>query len=590
MPAAVEPSRLISHRARSSVSGTQRPKWASTLPRHAAPHSVACICISRGVRIRRGPPALAGASLVFGEVFLAEAVIQDRPWPKSATGRCRPTTIRTRHGMPSGIVKIRGFAERDVDPVSGARGPRRKRRQPVRKRFGGDGRDLRDKAAGRAVRHADLDRCRHAGPDALRVVRRHPEHRPDREGLDVAEPGDARAGREPVPRGGVQRRHLARGRADDQRPGGAARLHLRQRHPGRGELRAQRVAATAGLPDFRFEQLHAVVQRIDLALDLRHAVPGDRITGLDAVSRSDQVFQDVPGIGRHDLVARSRLDQDPVRPDLALHAAEQRPAQERQQHQADAAEDGTFMGRGDPQETVELLALVSVGQGFLAKEAGEHRSRFPRRGQCGRKYINSSFGLMSTKKCVSYITLSCLICEYGLFSVTCAASRRCFSAGRNVYPPSADDKDAIHAVRGRGAGTLPSPGGRGLLAIEFSNESTRKIVLVTGSTPAYGNITEVNGSTGDPEMSTFTQNAMQSAEEMRRQLTEKAVVDAAFRAQLVSDPKGAIHQEFGIQVPDNVRIQVHESDMQTIHLALPPGPDLDEEQLEAIAAGLCCCV
>ena len=91
-------------------------------------------------------------------------------------------------------------------------------------------------------------------------------------------------------------------------------------------------------------------------------------------------------------------------------------------------------------------------------------------------------------------------------------------------------------------------------------------------------------------MSTFTQNAMQSAEEMRRQLTEKAVADAAFRAQLVSDPKGAIHQEFGIQVPDNVRIQVHESDMQTIHLALPPGPDLDEEQLEAIAAGLCCCL
>ena len=91
-------------------------------------------------------------------------------------------------------------------------------------------------------------------------------------------------------------------------------------------------------------------------------------------------------------------------------------------------------------------------------------------------------------------------------------------------------------------------------------------------------------------MNSFTQNAMQSAEEMRRQLTEKAVVDAEFRAQLVSDPKGAIHQEFGVLIPDNVQIQVHESDMQVLHLALPPGPDLDEEQLESIAAGLCCCL
>ncbi len=82
---------------------------------------------------------------------------------------------------------------------------------------------------------------------------------------------------------------------------------------------------------------------------------------------------------------------------------------------------------------------------------------------------------------------------------------------------------------------------------------------------------------------------MQSAEEMRRHLTEKATEDSAFRAQLVSDPKGVMSQEFGITVPDNIEVVVHESDMRTVHLALPPDPVMDEEQLEAISAGLCCC-
>ncbi len=82
---------------------------------------------------------------------------------------------------------------------------------------------------------------------------------------------------------------------------------------------------------------------------------------------------------------------------------------------------------------------------------------------------------------------------------------------------------------------------------------------------------------------------MQTAEETLSLLTQKAVEDADFRAQLVSDPKGVLSQEFGITVPDSTEIKVHESDMQTVHLALPPTPVLNEEQLEAISAGWCCC-
>lgn len=82
---------------------------------------------------------------------------------------------------------------------------------------------------------------------------------------------------------------------------------------------------------------------------------------------------------------------------------------------------------------------------------------------------------------------------------------------------------------------------------------------------------------------------MQSAEDMRRHLTEKAVENPEFRQQLVTDPKSVIQQEFGVTIPDNINVVVHESDMQTVHLALPPNPVMDEEQLEAISAGLCCC-
>ncbi|MCY3770244.1 MAG: NHLP leader peptide family RiPP precursor [Gammaproteobacteria bacterium] len=82
---------------------------------------------------------------------------------------------------------------------------------------------------------------------------------------------------------------------------------------------------------------------------------------------------------------------------------------------------------------------------------------------------------------------------------------------------------------------------------------------------------------------------IQSAEQMQSQLINKSVQDADFRNRLISDPKSTIGQEFGIDIPDNMEIQVHESDLQTVHIALPPQPELTEEQLEAVSAGLCCC-
>lgn len=82
---------------------------------------------------------------------------------------------------------------------------------------------------------------------------------------------------------------------------------------------------------------------------------------------------------------------------------------------------------------------------------------------------------------------------------------------------------------------------------------------------------------------------MLSAEDMHRYLTRRAAEDSDFRRGLIADPKAAVHQEFGIEIPDHIAFHVHQSDLRTVHLVLPPDPVLDEEQLEAISAGMCCC-
>ena len=82
---------------------------------------------------------------------------------------------------------------------------------------------------------------------------------------------------------------------------------------------------------------------------------------------------------------------------------------------------------------------------------------------------------------------------------------------------------------------------------------------------------------------------MRSGDEMLQHIVEKSALDADFRQQLLADPKTTICGELGITMPESMTIKVHESDRQTVHLALPPDPNITEEQLEAISAGLSCC-
>ncbi len=82
---------------------------------------------------------------------------------------------------------------------------------------------------------------------------------------------------------------------------------------------------------------------------------------------------------------------------------------------------------------------------------------------------------------------------------------------------------------------------------------------------------------------------MRSGDEMLKQIVDKSTLDADFRQQLLADPKSTISAELGITIPDSMNVVVHESDMETVHLTLPPDPNITEEQLEAVSAGLCCC-
>ena len=53
---------------------------------------------------------------------------------------------------------------------------------------------------------------------------------------------------------------------------------------------------------------------------------------------------------------------------------------------------------------------------------------------------------------------------------------------------------------------------------------------------------------------------MQTAQEMRSRIIEKAGNDPDFRERLLDDPRAAVADELGVSVPDSLTIRVHEED------------------------------
>jgi hypothetical protein len=80
--------------------------------------------------------------------------------------------------------------------------------------------------------------------------------------------------------------------------------------------------------------------------------------------------------------------------------------------------------------------------------------------------------------------------------------------------------------------------------------------------------------------------------EMERRLIEKSLEDEAFRQRLIEDPKGAVEQELGRQLPEEVRVVAVEESADTIYLVLPSTPmasgesvELSDPDLESVAGG-----
>jgi hypothetical protein len=80
--------------------------------------------------------------------------------------------------------------------------------------------------------------------------------------------------------------------------------------------------------------------------------------------------------------------------------------------------------------------------------------------------------------------------------------------------------------------------------------------------------------------------------EMKRRLIERSLRDDAFRRRLLEDPKGAIEQELGTPVPEEVKIRAIEETPEIVYLVLPPGTlpagsggEIPDQDLEAVAGG-----
>jgi hypothetical protein len=83
-----------------------------------------------------------------------------------------------------------------------------------------------------------------------------------------------------------------------------------------------------------------------------------------------------------------------------------------------------------------------------------------------------------------------------------------------------------------------------------------------------------------------------SRAELERKLIQRSLEDEEFRRRLLDDPKGAVEQELGTQLPQEIKIRVVEESPDTIYLVLPrssplggQGGELSDRELDAMAGG-----
>jgi Nitrile hydratase, alpha chain len=79
--------------------------------------------------------------------------------------------------------------------------------------------------------------------------------------------------------------------------------------------------------------------------------------------------------------------------------------------------------------------------------------------------------------------------------------------------------------------------------------------------------------------------------EIERRLVQRSLEDESLRQRLLADPRGALEQELGTQLPADVEVRAMEETADTIYLVLPSasavgeGGELSDQELEAVAGG-----
>ncbi len=78
-----------------------------------------------------------------------------------------------------------------------------------------------------------------------------------------------------------------------------------------------------------------------------------------------------------------------------------------------------------------------------------------------------------------------------------------------------------------------------------------------------------------------TARGAMTASELRDQLIAKAGENDEFRARLLAEPKATLREDYGLDLPKNLNLCVHEDDATTTHLVLPRSKKLTEAELQA---------
>jgi hypothetical protein len=76
--------------------------------------------------------------------------------------------------------------------------------------------------------------------------------------------------------------------------------------------------------------------------------------------------------------------------------------------------------------------------------------------------------------------------------------------------------------------------------------------------------------------------------EVEHRIVQRSIEDEAFRQRLVEDPKGAVEEELGTRLPEEVRVVTVEETQDTIYLVLPStsmGGELSDQELGSVAGG-----